>query len=58
MEDTDTVGTGDFRLEREIDGDTSMESIEEDFEAGIGLEEGFDEGEVEDFFEHCGIIVH
>jgi hypothetical protein len=35
-----------------------METVEEDFEAGIGLEEGFDEGEVEDFFEHCDIIVH
>jgi hypothetical protein len=58
LEDTDTVGTGDFRLEREIDGDTSVESIEEDFEAGIGLEEGFDEWEVEDFLEHYNIVVH
>jgi hypothetical protein len=58
LEDTNTVGTGDFRLEREIDGNTSVESIEEDFEARIGLEEGFDEWEVEDFLEHYNIVVH
>jgi len=58
LENTDTVGTSNFRLEREIDGDTSVESIEEDFEAGIGLEEGFDEWEVEDFLEHYNIVVH
>ena len=34
-----------------------METVEEDVEARIGLEEGFNETEVEDFFEHCDVIV-
>lgn len=35
-----------------------METVEEDFEVRIGLEEGFDEIEVEDFFEHYNVIVY
>jgi hypothetical protein len=35
-----------------------VETVEKDFEGGIGLEEGFDEIEVEDFFEHCDVIVY
>ena len=45
MEDTNSVGTGD-----------TMETIEEELKVGIGLEEGFDEIEIEDFFEHVDVI--
>lgn len=34
-----------------------MESVKEDFEVGIGLEETFDQREVEDFFKHGDVIV-
>jgi hypothetical protein len=38
-------------------GNTAVESVEEDFEVGIRLEETFDQGEVEYFFKHGDVIV-
>jgi hypothetical protein len=34
-----------------------VESVEEHFEAGIGLEEAFDEREIENLLEHGNVIV-
>lgn len=39
-------------------GETSVESVEEDGEGGVGFDELFDEGEVKDVFEHCDIIFY
>ena len=41
-----------------VGGVTSVETVEENFEGWVGLEEGFDEWEVEDFFEHGDVIVY
>jgi hypothetical protein len=56
LENTDSVGTGDLGGLVSRERDTAMETVKEEFEVGVWRQEGFDQREVEDFFEHWDVI--